>query len=142
MSTAHSSPTTVVPCIATLICSRINVAIRIRRYAGGNPLECIKLHLMHSYGAKTHRYAKIPPSGRHFRHPVSEGRARKWSGWPFFSSGSHFGTANQLLLEHHNAKIGKQNAYRSSQCDVLPFKTSQCDRISDRKKRVAMRIHC
>ena len=47
---------TVVTRIATLIRSRINVAIRIRRYAGGKtPKERIKLHLMCSYGGKPHR---------------------------------------------------------------------------------------
>ena len=39
------------------------------------------------------------------------------------------------LKKHRNAKIGKRNAYRSLQCNVLPLKTSQCDRISDLKKK-------
>ena len=72
---------------------------------------------MHSYGLKTHRCAKFFHSAAIFALSVSEGRARKQCGRPFWASGGHFGTADQLFLKNRYAKIGKRNAYQSSQSD-------------------------
>ena len=41
------------------------------------PLERIKLSLMHSNGFCTHRLAKFPPSGSHFRTLGKQGQGAK-----------------------------------------------------------------
>ena len=74
-----------------------------------------------------------------FSLPGKRGKGAKTLRVAIFS-GSHFGTADQLFKKHRYAIIGKRNAYRSSQSNVLPYKTSQCDRFCDRKKAIAMRI--
>ena len=51
----------------------------------------------------------------------------------FGSSSGHFGTTEQLIPRHCNAKIGKRNAYRSSQCEFCPLEPSVYLRISDKK---------
>ena len=57
----------------------------------------------------------------------------------FRASGGHFGrrTADCRL---RFAKIGKRNAYRSSQSELSPIQKTLSDRISDPKKRIAMRF--
>ena len=80
-------------------------------------------------------------AGSHFRALASLNEGAKTLRAAIFGLPAAILAAEQLIVGLRFAKIGKRNTYRSSQSELCPIRKTLSDRISDLKKRIAMRFH-